>query len=315
MYGDSGEGKTTQCYFMAKWLWEKFGLRTDYIWSGDGSVSVFYDSGLVKKGIVRIISLAGRDQPFNDIEVLSQGYWPLVTNEKPIEKSSKTKVQYVKEQIGMVVLDGIKGTCDSWLSHIARRIDLQFGTASEGGTGHSFKFREGEFTLGGTNKTHFGGIQNSLHRLIVDNFKRLPVKFFTATSTETQGEDEYTQTPLYGPASAGSAITKVVPTWFDDTFHLQEHTYKAKVEGEIKEVTKKVAWYQTHAHVMTGRPFIAKPRCLPEDIPKLHKQFPNGYVKLGYEKGIEQYFEFMEGLKKGKEGESGRSEDSNSIVG
>lgn len=299
MYGESGSTKTSQSYHLAKWIHTKTGLKGRMLGSNASDSAPFEDSGMLEKGIVDFFDISNRQMALADMRKLSEGYWPRDTKEGG--KGSKT--YFAKDQacmttqkewdsIGFYIIEGTSGIAALLLNHIRQQ---------EEGVGfkHSFKYEEEGYIIGGLQEGHYGLVQQEMYKLIVQGFACLPVKYIIMTGLVGKGEDKQKNETIYGPKAAGKATTAEIPSWFMDCLHLdtviediapnEKHPNGARVE-------RKVAWIQKHPDKDTGINYLAKIRMMPELYPEIVKAFPNGYVRLGFKKGIDLLYETIDNI-------------------
>ena len=77
MYGDSGDTKTSQCYHLAKWVYERTGKITRWISADGGGWAPVDKGGLIDLGVVQAFDISKRRLAFADVRRLSQGFWHL----------------------------------------------------------------------------------------------------------------------------------------------------------------------------------------------------------------------------------------------
>jgi hypothetical protein len=65
------------------------------------------------------------------------------------------------------------------------------------------------------------------------------------------------------------------------------------VDKDGKKHEERVAWFTQHKDQITNTPYIAKSRVALAAIPYLYGLWPQGFVPLYYNKGLEQYFKFI----------------------
>jgi len=313
IYADSGDTKTTQTYFLAKYIYEKYGLKGRIIGSNASDSAPFEQSGLIEKGVVDFFDISNRETALGDVRKLSEGYWPRdATQGKGGPKVEKgyfkkddnclTTVAQWKD-IGFYIIEGITGISSLLLNHIR---------SQEEGVGfkHSYKYEEEGYVIGGLQEGHYGLVQQELYKVIVQGFACLPVKFIIWTALTGKGEDKK-KNSVYGPQGAGSANTYIIPSWFMDCWHLGNEKIVGKnAKGEEVEAEIKVGWFTRHPDKDTGIEYPAKIRAMPEILPEVYKAFPKGYVRLGYKVGLDGFYKEMDKIVEGyhKEQEKGEIE-------
>lgn len=319
IYGESGAGKSTQLYFLALWVWETFGLKTRLI-SYDGKYDQFQlpnprlgGKSLVEAGVVQMFdaTVSPTGQLLADTRKLSEGYWPRRTKAGEIyfKADENCMTNFEQEKIGMYATDGISALSDIWLVHAGENeIGYKSGIKS---------YSEGEYEWKGTQDGHYRIVQNELVRVYKglgqkQGFHNLPVKYVITTALVERGVENFIRkrtrrvkageeispqefaqqniTTLYGPKAAGQALTPFLPGWFSDCFHIDRVlvTPKDKEPVEIH-----AAFYEDHEHLSTGMPYKCRVDILPEDVPKLKERFKGGFVQLGYQRGLDKFYEFL----------------------
>ncbi len=298
IYGDSGSTKTSQCYHLVRYFTSLHPGSTFRMIGANASDSApFEDSGMIEKGTVDFFDISNRTLALADMRRLSEGYWP-----RDVKEAGKGNKQYFKTD------DNCKTTAKQWENIIGYVVEGTTGIASlllnhirnqEEGVGfkHSFKYEEDGYTIGGLQEGHYGLVQQEMYKMIVQGFSCLPIKYLIFTGLVAKGEDKRTRETVYGPKAAGQATTFEIPSWFMDCWHLD--TVVEQGEGDT-QVERKVAWFTRHPDKETGVPYLAKVRTLPEIYPQVVKQFPNGYVKLGFKKGLDRFYEELNKIGKGE---------------
>ena len=304
LYGNSGDSKTTQLYFVAKWLWETLQLRSRVI-SYDGKFDQFTlgKPSLRDQGAVQILNMVNSKNALSQTRMLSEGYWPIKTKEGGVYfKADKNCQTIEKDNIGAYLIDGISGLCDGWLVHISDQ-SPGMGKALT----PSFSFEEGGYNFNGTQDSYYGLVQKELMRVIKQNFNTLPVQYVMYTALVEKGVEGFkrrrvprggeqdgmalNQTTLYGPKAAGQALTSYLPGWFSDCFHISRMTANVK-DGGKQEI--RVAWYETHEDFNTEVPYLARVDILPENIVQLREKFKGGFIPLGLKSGVDKFYRFIE---------------------
>ena len=295
-YGESGSTKTSQTYHLAKWIYKKTGLVGRMLGSNASDNAPFEDSGLIEKGVVDFFDISNRQMALADMRKLSEGYWPKDTKEggkgskdyfAKVDACMTTPAEWKK--IGFYIIEGTSGIAALLLNHIRQQ--------DEGvGFKHSFKYEEEGYIIGGLQEGHYGLVQQEMYKLIVQGFASLPVKYIIMTGLVGKGEDKLKNETVYGPKAAGKATTAEIPSWFMDCIHLDtviETVTNDKYPDGV-QVERRVAWIQKHPDKDTGINYLAKIRMMPELYPEVMKVFPEGYVRLGFKKGIDLLYETID---------------------
>jgi hypothetical protein len=311
IYGDTGATKTTQGYFLAKFLHSKYGVRGRVVGANASDFRAFEQSGLIEKGIVDYFDISTREEALGDMRKLAEGYWPRDTqaggkgskgyfqkNDKCITKASEWS------EVGFYIIEGLTGISSLLENHIR---------SQEEGVGfkHSYLYTEGGYNFGGLQEGHYGLVQQELYKLTVQGFLALPLKACIFTALVGKGEDRTKET-VYGPKGSGKAKTFEIPSWFEDCWHLDSETFRVKDnEGEIQEVRGKVAWFTDHPDKTTGIEYKAKIRAMPEVLPEVFKKYPKGYVRLKFTEGLDIFYKEMDSTVENYNKNGKKSEASN----
>lgn len=296
MYSDSGGTKTSQCYHMAKWVYEVAGKKTRWISADGGGWAPIEDGGLIESGVVEAFDISKRKLAFADVRRLSQGFWPTIIKlqGKPrLFLTNRRECITTPEEwskIGLVVVEGIFSIGKLLLGH------MQSADETLGYT-RPYTIEEDGVVIGGSDKGHYNIVQGELYKLIVQGFSTLPVNLVVYTSIVGKGEKKRTSDTIFGPQAAGSAVTDEVPTWVGDCLHLAREKIVRKGSDVVEE--RVVAWFRNHPDKQTGVDYLAKSRMTPELYPKLLEVFPNGFVPLSYDRGIRDYISTIMKLQTG----------------
>lgn len=294
IYGESGETKTTQLYFLAKYIQEKTNNKKIRLISGDGGGSTpFLDSGMVDSKQVDLFDFSIRTTALADCKRLAEGYWPrdVKTKDGKIIKNgyfkSDDKCVTTPEQfagIGAYFIEGFTSIGKLLLSHCSKQ---------EEGVGfkHSYKYEEDGYVIGGLQEGHYGLVQKQLYEMHVQGFNTLPVDYVIWTALVGKGDNKRTKETTYGPLICGNAPTGEAPQWFGDTWYLRGEDENTE-EGKI--VHRKYGHFSKMYDPETNVPYPAKVRCLPELLPKVYENFPGGKVRLEFDKGLDKFYRKMD---------------------
>lgn len=293
IYGESGDTKTTQLYHLAKYIIRKTGKKIRLIHGDLGGYAPFLDSGMIQRGEVELFDYKYRELALADFVRCSRGYWPrrLTSGELyfKTDNNCETTIEKWKE-IGAYFIEGMASIGESLKNHCSNQ---------ETGVGFkdSWRYTEDDYTVAGLQPGHYGLVQKEMYARVT-RFASLPCEWIVWTSLVGKGEEKMNQDSKYGPQLVGNASTPSIPNWFMDCLHLSTETVLIKRAGSNEPVKedRKVAWFRKHRSKYTDIEFLAKARCLPELYPKLLEKYPYGFVPLGYDKGIEKYFETLEEL-------------------
>jgi hypothetical protein len=318
LYGRTKVGKTSNLKMLAKWFYDKYHLKIRMIHSDGGGYRPFIDSdNLIGKGIVEVFDNTNREFALQDIHRLKDGCWvdskgelnrdPNITNKAYLQK------QLEKAEVGAYFVEGTGSLSDVLLTHFSDKLTDE---KSRIGFEAPWIYQEGEYAMAGLQPGHFGIVQRELHKIIVKGFGQLPVKLVVFTGknqlglevtskTKKTGEKYATATgeALYGPEGPGVALTAKIPSWFENCLYMEAVKFKTK-EGKVTD--GRIAWYQTHTKSVliegspTEVPYLAGSSCPAERYEDMLQEFPGGYVKLGFQRGIDRYVEFLDSLEGGQ---------------
>ena len=300
-YGTSGSGKTTELARIAKLMWHKYKLRSRLICSDGGGWSAFEDYGLIDPDNptcsetfpTQAFDITNRGEMLADVRRLGDGYWPRLTKDGDLyfATDAACMTDWKRPNVPQVYLgDSLTGMADSLLDHIMH-------APNKVGFKPSWEYDEGGYHFQGLQDGHWLVIQNEIFSNIVKRFHQLPIKWdcwSALAGVGGGGEKKAWEEKKFGPSVAGQALTTKIPAWFGDSFHLEQILIQS-TDG--KQTQKRVAWFTEHSDPTTGLKYQAKGRMIPELTPTLLESFPNGFIELTYDKGIEQWFNTTDNLR------------------
>lgn len=292
LYGASGSTKTTQLYFLARYIHRLTGKKIRMIHGDPGGYAPFVDSGMIDRGEVEVFDFSFREKALADIRRLSEGYWPRYTTDgkeyfKTCEDCSTTNEEW----------QGIAGYFIESMTSIGELLKTHCSNQTEGvGFKESWKYEEDGYTITGLQPGHYDLIQKEIYSRHTQGFNSLPIQYLVWTALVGKGEDKQNRETVYGPQIVGNATTARVPTWFMECLHLSKEVIKDDKTGQVSD--RMVAWFTQHRDGQTEVPYLCKPRIAPELYPKLIEYFPYGFVPLGFKAGIDKYFMVMDRLRK-----------------
>ena len=301
IYAESGDGKTSMCYHLAKWIYEKTGKRCRWIAADGGGYEPVEKGGLIEMGIVDVFDITNRVKSIGDCNRLANGFWPRIIQQGDkrvrlfdnTEQCRTTKSEWA--EIGAYILEGATGLAKVLLQHIRQSPDTV-------GFKHSYSYVEDDYLIQGLQEGHYGIVQMEVNKLIEQGFENLPIDYFICTARVGKGERKRTKENCYGPQIAGNAATPDVPSWFKDCIHLSREQSSIEREGETVKIEQIVAWFMNHTDTETGVPYLCKSRLTPEVFPALLKKFPMGYIPMDTEKGIARYMDAIDILEERAKG-------------
>ena len=298
-YAKSDCGKSTQTRYIAKYVWKTTGKKTRYYALDRGSLwSPCQD--LVDEGIVIPLEFqtASEYNPMAIMRKLRRGEFPeggvinmpdrIQQNGKVLYKPNTKWLPWTEEttkEIGAIVVDSITSFATSFMSD-AKQKNIRMGNES----GAAPREEEGE-TSGTNTQTHYG----DAHLEVLDMMnaiQALPIEIAYFTALEDTGTDDSSGSKkiALGPATVGKAIVSVIPQRVQNVLHLQ---------SEGVGPTKKVqAWYGSHPSDIASLQWPAKVALLPHELPAFWKAYPKGFIPLSLEKGIVEFLEFRDELRK-----------------
>jgi hypothetical protein len=283
IYGDSGTGKTSQILHAAKYVYERYGKYTRLISADGGGWQPCQP--LIDVGIIDAFDISNRVLALADLRRLSEGYWRRKSSDghevfESIPECRTTEREWAK--IGLYALEGIASIARLMLGHIANNPEkVAFR--------RPYDFQQDGYTFGGLDEGHYGLVQSEIYRLMVQGFGTLPVPLIIWTSIVGRGKIKRTSETVYGPQAAGDAITAEIPAWVGDCIHLERILEK--------DAEKIVAWFMNHTDPGSDVNYLAKSRLTPDVVPGLFQKFPDGFLPIGFKRGIDRYLETVEDLQ------------------
>ena len=314
-YGDSGVGKSTQARDLAKYVKDRFNLRTRAIILDTGSGSAHLDD-LVEEGIVDVcmVPLAPEYNPYAVMRKFGRGEWPLEGKinapTKVEEKNAKgevVRVRYIAntvwkpwaqaetDSIGLIVLDSLTAFASAFMAD-AKIKNVRAGEAG----GADARVEDGE-QIGSNTMNHYNDAQNEC-KMLLNALVSLPVPLVYVTALGDAGTDDSsgTKRPVLGPQTAGKAATGEIPKLVTNCFHLT-----AEGNGLGRKV---MAWYEDHPDtIITSNKWRAKASSvLAEDRMEFVKKYPLGHIPLSLDKGLREFLEFKDRLDEKRAGKGER---------
>ena len=308
MYGASGSTKTSQCFHLVKYLHgtkaspgPMFGKKWRLIHSDGGGYAPFVDSGLVQAGVVEIFDFSSWPYSLSGWRWLQRGYWPRDLG-KGMQFSSSPEFMTTPEEwngIAGYIHEGIASEGETLKTHVSNQKEKV-------GFKNSYVYEENGEEFRGLDEGHYGLIQKEIFSGHMKGFNTLPIPWLVYTSLVGMGKDKQRNvggvdtTYVYGPQIVGNAATPSAPQWFMDCLHLSKEKFKKHNPDHTlgEEMEGMVAWFTQHNDSVTGMPYLCKCRLLPELYPELLRYFPYGFVPLGFNHGIDNYFRVLDSLMK-----------------
>lgn len=300
IYGAINTTKTTNLGRIARYLYETFGLTSRMV-TADNEYDTIKD--LQEAGVIEVFAIKALSNPFGVLTKLSQGYWPVAVNGKlrmlptPPEQMAK---------IGAYLIEGtttIAELCHE--DHI--RKGRAIGEDVVGKFTDAVETDEGveQITFAKSARAHYQQVQDFVTMDLIPTFSMLPVKWIWWTGHEYAGEDEATGQTRLGPGVVGKAAVMRVPRVVGNTFHTVA-TELVETDPRTHKTTRTVdrrAYFEPHMDAfMRTQPWPAGIKIPVDKVAEWQKLFPNGYIPLTLDKGIEQYITFHHeiGKRRGK---------------
>lgn len=296
IYGPSGSGKTSQIRYLAKYVYDKLGLRTRFICTDGGSlyecVQDYIEDGFVD---ALLVPASPQYNPYAVMRKLGRGEWPSDGKiNLPEAKKVGAETKWVSntvwkpwnpaDKIGLICTDSLTGYSSAYMYDAAVK-NIRRGSEAGGGV----RDEEGE-QYGSNTQSHYGDAQNEVKNYI-NSIVALPCPFSYFTALEDGGTENTTgvKRPVFGPQIAGSAATGELPKLVTNCFHLV-----AEGVGADRKVK---AFYDDHPDpsLPPNQKWKAKASSiLPEQRLDFVKQFPGGFVPLSLTDGIRAFLEFKD---------------------
>ncbi len=276
-YGSTGTYKTHNIGLFARYQYEKTGKPIRLISADSGGWEPIQE--YIEAGIIHPLHVAECPDLLGLLVQLCRGYWP------------DTKGQMVKgEQNG---IENISGYAVEGVTTIAQLLMMHFAMKgqkiNEDVVG---MFTEAGIKFGANPRSHYGFIPQQVYGMLTD-LGTLPVERVLITAHEGKGQDEFSKQLVYGPAAVGLAATNRIPPYVGDLLHYD--TVEAVVGGQ--KTTEVRAYFKSHPDPVTRVLWPSKVRLNPSMIPALNEKWPDGYITLELERGIDQYFRFQDEQK------------------
>lgn len=306
-YGSPGSAKTRSIIELILHVHATTG-KTAVVYTGDGSYGFYQDTGLVEKGIIRLMDFSIRDNPFETLQMCSEGLWP----DEPENPTSKMKKLPAAEfaNVGLWIFEGasvagnyIMGTKKGGLAQRAAEGDVI-------GQDSPIFLKDGELKIGGNAGAHYNVGQRQMLSFILRT-KSLPgMVIWTAHERIDDGErggsfakgqggvKDRISEKCIGPEIVGKALTSSISREFRNTLHFT--TASKKVQDGIDKLTGKTNYVdKTEYRVYTedhfdpdgivGLKYMAVVRSLnPEKIKQFYVADKPGKALLDFYKDLQE---------------------------
>lgn len=256
LYGNSGIGKTTQLYYVAKRLHAETGKPVRCVSWEDSSRMIY--APLIQSGAMDYLSVVSSPDPLALLAELREGNWPT-----PDRKGWMQREKWAGEVSGYI-LEGLTTGCESVLEACRQ--------------GHRFLREQAKdaFETGGrkftaASQTAYGFAQAEL-LVAVKQFSDLPVDFVLWSAHEAGGMDDDAGL-IRGPALVGKAKTARVQAYVGAVLHLD------------RTPNGVYCFFKPHADpAMPGVTYPAKITLPPEVAAQLQAKYPDGRFPVRLER-------------------------------
>jgi hypothetical protein len=290
-YSASGVGKTTQFRYFAKYVHDKYGLKSRFICTDGGSLWECV-SDYVEEGFVEALLVPSNPQynPYAIMRKLGRGLWPKdgkinlpsevkVGSEVKFKSNTEWMAWPADNSIGLIGTDSLTGYSSAYMYDAAVK-NIRRGTETGGGV----RDEEGE-QYGSNTQSHYGDAQNEIKNYI-NSIVALPCPFSYFTALEDGGTENTTgvKRPVYGPQIAGSAATGELPKLVTNCFHLVAEGIGA---GRMVK-----AFYEEHEDPTLPPKMKWKAKAssiLPEQRLDFVKKYDKGFIPLSLTDGIREF--------------------------
>ena len=319
LYASTGCWKSTQIKFFARRIAAVTGKATLLLSTDGGGWAPCEPEVLA--GMIIPWRCETANIPLSLLRKVSQGYWPknvdqineaiansFATGTPDFEGSSMVPINW--NEIGGVAVEGLTSMAEVMMRFLP---DKGLAVGGQSRNGNNMSFQQGVVvdgqpvleTFSSNTQGDYGWVPNQIYGL-VSNFNSLPCHSIMYTALEAKGKDEDGST-VYGPELPGKKATAKCGPWFGDLIHGQDYavprttqvsdpTDSAKlIPQTVIDVTVRM-FYRKHPDPVTGIIFPAKPRCAPEKIAELEKEFPGGFFQPTTEWGLDRYMEAVDRL-------------------
>lgn len=282
LYGPTGTRKTSQIGAFAKYIYAKTGKVTRLISADGGGWAPIQD--LINAGIIEAWRVTDELDFLSAVKGAGMGAWPKLHKNGiripgpvvvPLEKHKAMK------DVGAYAVEGFFSIASAVMGD---SVDKGRKINEDVVSKFSEKSDFGEMSFGAASRGHYGFAQRFILDMI-KGFTGLPVDRTLFTSLEGKGEDKISKQTVYGPATAGGAITAAVPQYVGDCLHFEDFYEDAGVDPtnekqKLKELRIR-AWFQQHPDSATGVIWPAKCRLVPSKVPDFKKIMGiHGYFDL-----------------------------------
>lgn len=319
LYAATGCWKSTQIKYFARRIAEVTGKATLLLSTDGGGWAPCEPEVLA--GMIIPWRMETAYTPLSLLRKVSQGYWPknvdaineaiatgFATGQLDLENSSMVPINW--KEIGGIAVEGLTSLSEMMMRFLP---DKGLAVGGQSRNGNNMTFQQGVVVNGEAMMENFssntqgdyGWVPNQIYG-IVNNFNSLPCHSIMYTALEAKGKDDDGST-VYGPDLPGKKATAKCGPWFGDLIHGQDYAVPRNIlvpdpADPAKQIPQTVVdvivrmFYRKHPDPGTGIIFPAKPRCAPEKIAELEKEFPGGFFQPTTEWGLDRYMAAVDRL-------------------
>jgi hypothetical protein len=307
VYGGTGSYKTSQLKWFSRYIAKKTGKCTLLLSTDGGGWQACERE--ISAGMIRPYRCEANVLPLVLLRKISQGYWP--ENPDEIDPSRINLLPIDWSDVGAIAVEGWTSIANVVMRYLPDK-GISVGGEDRNKPGSNMSFSVpihigGQVKMesfGSSTRGDYGFVQRLLYGLVT-NFGSLPCEVaYSALEAKTEDEDRNT---VYGPAIAGKKATAECGAWVGDLLHAQDYTVartekvpdpmdKSKLVEQTTMDTVVRYYFKKHLDPVTGIPFPAKTRVVPEGIAELNRRFPGGYFEPTTEWGIDRYLEACDEL-------------------
>ena len=219
VYGLSQSGKTTFCLQLARYLFQKTGLRSRWYLGDGGGETLRVAGALGPEGFIDVLDYTTRPHPFEVTQRLCSGWWAKDPEDptSPLYQPSLDEMQ----KIALIVWEGTTVMSDYLMGDIEGGLRDRMAKGEIMNNDASFRFTDGVSKIGGNSRTHYGLVQ----RHMLGNIRRthaVPAihKYWTGHERRVDEESPGIRQPIIGPDVCGGALTARIGASFGNTIHL-----------------------------------------------------------------------------------------------
>lgn len=263
VYGYSRRLKSVSMAALARWIYEKSGLRSRLVAIEGEGVEMFDD--LIAADVVSAVFVPrNHERLLEALDKLSKGWWPADPKvaDWPLIAPSKPDVPTDNhpEELGGFFWETFSATAQTIMSAITSRPEMGAvpGRAKDPSGEGDRKIKSGEAEYAFAGMKDFGFCQQRTRELIVAMAQLpMPIKFGesleSAREAGNEKEGTYRRLPVVGPDIIGNAVTEDALAWLGPLIHLTGREVQAQIADPIdpKEklqvtVYKYVMYTRTH---------------------------------------------------------------------